>query len=71
MAGSFEAVGRLERNIIDLYKYESFQQWSGVSGEWFGESWRLGMVSENPTLNPILSATCVECEGNETLREEC
>ena len=26
------------------YKYESFQQWSGVSGEWFGESWRLGMV---------------------------
>ena len=29
MAGSFEAMGRLERNIIDLYKYENCQQSAG------------------------------------------
>ena len=71
MAGSFEAVGRLERNIIDLYKHENYQASSAVeSGLVRVVRKRLGMVSENPTLNPILLATCVECEGNETVPVE-
>ena len=55
MAGSFEAMGRLERNIIDLYKHENYQARSAVeSGLVRVVRKRLGMVSENPTLNPIL-----------------
>ena len=33
MAGSFEEMGRLERNIIDLYKYENCPASSAVPVE--------------------------------------